>query len=192
MKRFAVAAALLATTGLARAENLTNFSLDVNGHAVAAGLDGTFGHISSGSQGGYEAGGLYHDANGASFKDLYGGLKVIGDMGVSPLKVDAFLGLRGIYLDGEGASGEAVALSAGADLRLPRLDRLVFTVSGQYSPDPLSFGDAKEYAQLDLSVGYEVLHHARLYAGYRNVGVDFGDGRHTVDNGFLGGLRLTF
>jgi hypothetical protein len=32
-----------------------------------------------------------------------------------------------------------------------------------------------------------------LFAGYRTVAVDFtGDGSHTVDNGLLGGVRLSF
>ena len=190
MKRIAVAAALLLSTGVACAAD--NFSLDVNGHAVAARFDATMGQPSTGGQGDFEAGGLFHNGNGENFKEGYAGLKIMGDMGTSPVKVEASLGLRGLYLDGEDASGESVALTAGADVRLPQIDRLVFSVSGLYSPDPLSFGDVKEYAELNLDVGYEVLHNARIYAGYRNVGVDFGDGRHTVDNGFLGGLRLTF
>lgn len=192
MKRFILAAALLAAGGAAQAENLTNLSLDVSGHAVAAGLDGTFGRMSASSQGAYEAGGLYHSADGEKFKDLFAGLKVVGDMGTSPLKVDAFLGLRGVYLDADNGNGVSVALAAGADAHLPQMDRLIFSVTGLYSPDPLSFGDVKEYTELNLDVGYEVLHHARLYAGYRTVAVDFGGGSHTVDNGLLGGIRLTF
>jgi hypothetical protein len=188
MKRIVVAAALLTCAGFAQAEN---FSLDANGHAVAAAFDGSLGH-SSGAQGAYEAGGLFRSNNGTHYKDGYVGLKVVGDMGAAPLKVDASIGLRGLYVDGEDVSGEVVALAGSVDARLPQINRVVFSATGLYSPDPLSFGNAKEYAELDLNVGYEVLRNARLYAGYRNIGIDFGDGRHTVDNGFLGGLRLTF
>jgi hypothetical protein len=189
MKRLSAVLILLAAAGTAHAED---FSLNVNGHAVGVGLDGPLGRVASGAQGQYEVGGLFHSQSNADFNEGYVGLKVTGDMGTRPVNVKAGIGLRGLYLDGQGASGESVALDANLDARLPQLNRFVFSVEGLYSPDPLSFGDAKEYAELDLMAGYEVLHNARIFVGYRNVGVDFGGGRHTVDNGFLGGLRLTF
>jgi hypothetical protein len=90
-------------------------------------------------------------------------------------------------------NGPAVAIGGGLEARFPQFNRVIWNLYGYYAPDPLAFGDVHEYEEFGLSVGYEVVHRAVLFGGYRNIAADFkGDGSHTVDNGFLGGIRLTF
>jgi hypothetical protein len=189
MKRTILAAALFALGGAAHAEAL---NLNVGSRAVHLDFGGPMGQVSSAAHGVYEVGGLYHSQDNADYKEAYVGLGVHGDMGVTNAKVDAGVGLRGMYVDNENGNGEVVAFTGNVNMRFPQINRFVFSLEGAYSPDPLSFGDAKEYTELGLSAGYEVIHNAQVYFGYRNVGADFGGGRHTVDNGFLGGVLFQF
>jgi hypothetical protein len=190
MNRLWIVAAALAFAGTASAET---FDLNASGHSVGASLSGPLGRMSPESHGEYEAGALFHSQSDRDFNEGYVGLRVAGDLGVRGAKVDGTLGLRGYYLDGEHASGEAVAIGGSVNARLREINRVIWSVYGYYSPDPLSFSDVHEYVEFGLSVGYELLHNAVIYGGYRNVEVDFsGDGSHTVDNGLLAGVRLSF
>ncbi len=190
MNRLWIITAALAFASAAHAET---FDLNASGHSVQASLSGPVGRMTSTSHGEYEVGGLFHSQSNRDFNEGYGGLRIAGDLGVQGAKVDGTLGVRAYYLDGEGASGEAIAIGGSLNARFREINRVIWTVYGYYAPDPLAFSDAHEYVEFGLSVGYELLHNAVLYAGYRNIEVDFsGDGTHTVDNGLLAGVRLTF
>ena len=190
MKRIALFVAVLACAGTAQAET---FELNATGNAVHVSLGGNMGRVSEGSHGEYELGGLFHAQSGRDFNEGYLGLKIAGDLGVPGADVTGALGLRGYYVDGNNGNGPAVALGASVEGRVPRYNRVVWNVYGYYAPDPLAFADVHEYEEFGLSIGYEVVHRAVLFAGYRTVAVDFtGDGSHTVDNGLLGGVRLSF
>jgi hypothetical protein len=180
--------------GAARA---ASFDLNVGTHDAAAqftgGLGVGVGVASAGGQ--YEVGGLFHSGSDSAtdYKDGFVGLGVNGDVGLRGAKLRASVGLRGLYLDGHDASGEAVGLGGRLDLQVPPIDRVVWSVYGHYAPNVLSFGDADAYQEFGVAVGYQLLHVATLYAGYRNVAVDFkNSGLQTVDNGLHGGFQLSF
>lgn len=177
------------------AAQAATFDLNVGSDSVAAGVSGGLG-VNAGVAGAgtqYELGGVFHSGSGPDFNEGYVGLGVYGDVGLRPAKLKASVGLRGLYLDGNDASGEAVGLGGRLDLMVPPFDRIVWSVYGHYAPDALSFSDVHEYKDFGASVGYQLLRIATIYGGYRNVAVDFKNGgTHTVDNGFHAGVELSF
>lgn len=126
---------------------------------------------------------------------LHAGLLVTGDVAPGGQKLTGGIGARLAYLDGEGNNREGYALGVGGALRwvIPRFNR--FAVSGEYywAPDILSGGDADEYYDGTIRLGYSVTRQAELYVGARYTGADYDDRPSILfDTGMHIGFELQF
>jgi hypothetical protein len=194
MNRYAISFALVSMlfAGTAAAESAT---VDLSNRTFHLGLgeildtgpsSGAPPHV------GYEAGALFHSEDNADFNQGYLGLKGIGDFTVMGLRMRGALGARALYFSGDRGDGEVLGLAGSLAARVPYIQRLAVAIDGVYAPDPISFGDAHQYSQVDLDIGYYVFPTVCIFGGYRNIGVDYGSGHHSVDNGWLGGVSVRF
>ncbi len=120
---------------------------------------------------------------------------VVGDLAPGGQKLTGGLGGRLAYLDGDGSNREGYALGIGGSVRwaIPRYDR--FTVSGEYfwAPDILSGGDAEEYMDGTIRLGYSITKQGELYVGARYTGAEFDDRPQILfDTGMHIGIELRF
>jgi YfaZ precursor len=70
-----------------------------------------------------------------------------------------------------------------------------FKIGGElyYAPNIVSFNNADRYLQYSVNAGYEILHNADLYVGYRHISAAFTNtGTITLDNTFMVGFNLSF
>jgi hypothetical protein len=126
---------------------------------------------------------------------VHAGFQVTGDAAPAGQKVTAGVGVRLALLDGEGSGREGYALGIGGSLRwvIPAYDR--FVVSGEYywAPDLLSGGDAEEYFDGTVRVGYSVTRQAEVYVGARYTGANYEDRPCILfDTGLHAGFDLRF
>lgn len=187
-KAFFAAALLLSTT--AGAEKL---DLNISGDAVRAALSGplSFGQRDNAR---YDIGYLYSDDRDARLNIGHAALMVSGDAGARNANVQVGLGLRAAGIDQRGGSGGAVSVGGDFDLRLPDFNRLGLVGYVFYAPGVLAFGDVERYIDAAITLDYELIRDASVYAGYRQVRVDVEDigGSDLRDNGAIVGLRLRF
>jgi hypothetical protein len=126
---------------------------------------------------------------------VHAGLQVMGAAAPASQNLTAGLGGRLAYLDGDGSKREGYALGLGGSLRwaVPRYNR--FTVTGElyWAPDILTGGDAEEYTDATIKVGYSVTRQADVYIGARYVSADY-ENRPSIkfDTGMHAGLNLRF
>lgn len=126
---------------------------------------------------------------------LHAGFQVMGEAAPASQKLTAGIGGRLAFLDGDGSSREGYALGLGGSFRwaVPRYNR--FVVSGElyWAPDVISGGDAEEYRDGTLRIGYSVTRQADIYIGARYVRADYDD-RPSIkfDTGLHAGLNLRF
>jgi hypothetical protein len=126
---------------------------------------------------------------------VHAGFQVMGDAAPGGQKLTAGIGGRLAYLDGDGSKREGYALGLGGSFRwpIPRYNR--FAVSGElyWAPDILTGGDAEEYVDSTVRVGYSVTRQADVYVGARYVSADY-DNRPSIkfDTGLHAGLNLRF
>ena len=164
-----------------------DFDLSLNSHAVRASYGTPLG------DGLRLEGGWLHDSDEGDV--AHAGLLVTGDAAQGSQKLTAGVGVRLAYLAGEGNDRDGYALGIGGALRwiVPRNDR--FAVSGElyWAPDILSGGDAEEYLDGTVRLGYRVLPQAEIYLGARYVGADY-DNRPSIrfDTGLHAGFNLRF
>jgi hypothetical protein len=141
----------------------------------------------------YEFGGLMGERRGVEFQQAHVGLLVTGDAGARDANVVAGLGGRVFLLGGDGADGGGLALGGMVDARLPSFNRIGVIAYFYGAPEASTFGDLEGWYEYAMSLDYQVLKGASLYVGWRQLKVDVEDfGNATVDNGFHGGLRLSF
>jgi hypothetical protein len=185
------AAAVLAfAAGSASAESL-NFSLSDD--AFRFGLAGPLSRVLSGVDGQYDLGYLQHRGDGDDTYAVHVGALATGDAGLRDLDVKAGVGLRGVFVGGDGDNGGAIAPGVQLDVRLPGYERIGLLGTAYYAPGVVSFGDVDDYRDLSAVLSYQINRNASVFAGYRNVkiGVDHGPDE-TLDNGLYGGVGLTF
>ncbi len=120
---------------------------------------------------------------------------VVGNMAPGNQKLTGGIGGRLAYLDGEGNNREGYAVGIGGLARwpVPRYDR--FTVSGEYywAPEILSGGDAEEYMDGTIRLGYSVTKQGEVYLGARYTRAEYDDRpRILFDTGFHIGVELRF
>ena len=184
------AAAFAFVAGSASAESL-NFSLSDD--SFRFGLSGPLSRLLSSVDGQYDLGYLQHRGDGNDTYAIHAGALVTGDAGLRDLDVKAGVGLRGVFIGGDGDNGGAIAPGIMLDVRLPGYERLGLIGTAYYAPSVVSFGDIDEYRDLSAVLSYQINRNAAVFAGYRNVriGVDHGPNA-TIDNGLYGGIGLTF
>ena len=126
---------------------------------------------------------------------VHAGFQVVGDAAPGDQRLQAGIGGRLAYLDGDGSNREGFALGLGGSVRwaVPRYNR--FTVSGElyWAPDILAGGDAEEYTDGTVRVGYSVTRQADVYVGARYVSADY-ENRASIkfDTGLHAGFNLRF
>jgi len=189
-KKIAVTAILGIATFSAQAET---FDLNISSEAVRAALSGplSFGETNGAR---YDVGYLYSDDRGARLNVGHLALLVSGDAGARSANVHVGIGVRAAGIDQRGADGGAVAVGGEFDVRLPAMNRLGLVGYAYYAPDVLAFGDIDTYLDASLTVDYEIIRNASVYAGFRQVraGVDEAPGTNLRDNSPVVGLRLNF
>jgi hypothetical protein len=141
----------------------------------------------------YEFGGLFGERGGVQFNQAHLGLLVTGDAGAREATVQAGLGGRLFLLESDGPDGGGLALGGMIDARLPSFNRIGVVGYAYGAPSASTFGDLEAWYEYAISLDYQVLRGASLYAGWRQIKVDIEEfGNATVDTGFHGGLRLSF
>jgi len=90
-------------------------------------------------------------------------------------------------------NGTVLGLGGRFNYTWPSYNR--FKIGGElyYAPSIASFNNADRYLQYSVNAGYEILHNAELYVGYRHISAAFTNtSTLTLDNTFMVGLNLTF
>ena len=190
LKKALSAAALLLLSTTTGAETL---DLNVSSDAVRAALSGplSFGQRDNAR---YDLGYLYSDKRDARLNIGHAALMVSGDAGARNADVQVGLGLRAAGIDQRGGSGGAVAVGGDFDLRLPDFNRIGLVGYAFYAPSVLSFGDIERFIDAAITLDYEIIRDASVYAGVRQVRVEVEDipGSDLRDNSAIVGLRLNF
>lgn len=188
MKRALIILGLAAAAGSAQAEQL---DINLSDEVLRATFDAP---LPSERLGGiYEFGGLFGERGGVEFNQAHLGLLVTGDAGAREATVKAGLGGRVFLFESDGPDGGGLALGGMVDARVPSFNRIGVVAYAYGAPSASTFGDLEAWYEYAVSLDYQVLRGASLYAGWRQIKVDVEDlGDYTVDTGFHGGLRLSF
>lgn len=182
--------ALLAAAGAASAESV-DFSLSSD--AFRLGLSGPLSRLIGGVDGQYDIGYLQRREGDDDSYAVHVGALATGDAGLRDLDLKAGVGLRGIYVGGDGDDGGAIAPGLQFDARLPGYERLGLIGYAYYAPGVVSFGDIDSYRDLGVALAYQINRNASVFVGWHNVrfGVEHGP-NVTLDTGIYGGVGLTF
>jgi hypothetical protein len=138
-------------------------------------------------------GGWLHDGDKGDV--AHAGFLVTGDASPGGQKLTAGVGIRLAYLDGEGSQREGYALGVGGLVRwvIPRYDRFAVSGEGYWAPDVLSGGDATEYLDGTVRLGFSVTRQAEVYLGARYTRADYGSRPDVLfDTGLHAGFNLRF
>jgi hypothetical protein len=136
---------------------------------------------------------LYNTDNG---NVLHAGLHIIDLASSGRDKVEAGIGGRFVYTNGDSSKQDGFAIPLGGFVRFtPRaMNRLSIRGSAYYAPDILSIGDMTKYQEFSIRVSYNVLRQADAYVGARYVRGDYkgevADVRY--DTGMHIGMLLRF
>ena len=120
-------------------------------------------------------------------------IKGFASDGANPL--EAGLGLRAGYVDGEGPDQSGIPVAVGAFFRyaLPAMDRVSVRGDAWIAPDVLSMGDLDKYEDVSVRVQYALLREADVFVGVRYLNAEFSNGsRALVDNGLNIGFNIRF
>ncbi len=140
-----------------------------------------------------DAGWLYNSDNGDV---LHVGVHLVDLASSGPDKIEAGIGGRVVYTDGEisDQSGFAAPIGGFVHFIPQQIDRLSVRGSAYFAPSILAIGDMDKYQEYSIRVSYNVLRQADLYVGARYVR---GDYKHGVpdarfDSGMHVGMHLKF
>ncbi len=120
-------------------------------------------------------------------------IKGFASDGENPLQ--AGLGLRSGYVDGEDSDQSGIPVAVGAFFRwaLPDMDRLSVRGAAWIAPDALTFGDLDKYEDLSLRLQYALLREADVFIGARYLNTEYSNGsRAIIDNGLNLGFNIRF
>ena len=141
----------------------------------------------------FDAGWLHNSDNGDV---LHAGLHLAGLASSGRDKVEAGLGGRLVYTNGESSKQNGFAVPIGGFVRFtPRtLNRISVFGSAYYAPSILALGDMDKYQEFTFRVGYNLLREADVYFGARYVRGDYRKGAPDAryDTGMHIGMSLRF
>lgn len=193
MKRATCAGLLVLLSAGAQAEV---FDASIAEDTLRVSVIGPLSGFTDVEKGEYDVGliaGDVEDAQDDSFISGHAGFLLTGDAGARNADVVAGLGARLQYLDGDGDQGGGLVLGGQVRVKLPQATRVRFNAYGYYGPNASIFGDLDQFAELSVSVGYEILRDAELYLGYRYIEVGLDEGPDVdVEDGLHVGIRLDF
>lgn len=133
------------------------------------------------------------DNGGPSRSLITGTLRSVGDAGIAHHQVNAALGVRAFWLNGDGFDAQALGVGGALSARLQGMDRLVFSGYAYYAPQIISFGDADAFLEWGGNLAYQVLRNGEVFLGYRQVKVEPKQSSDiTIDTGFHLGMRFGF
>ena len=146
----------------------------------------------------FEAGGmevdvswLHNDDEDADVGAI--GLQIVDIGGEASGPWSVGLGGRLFYVKTDADDGSGLGLGGHAGYRPRRLQRFEVALHAFYSTSALSFGDAEEYLDAGLTVGFWVLPRGKIYVGAREIRADFEQRSSvTIDHGVHAGLRIGF
>ncbi|MGH8444752.1 MAG: YfaZ family outer membrane protein, partial [Solimonas sp.] len=141
----------------------------------------------------YDAGFVQRRKDGNDTYAAHIGALVTGDAGLRDLDVTAGVGLRGVFIGGDGDNGGAIAPGVQFDARLPGYERFGLLGYAWYAPSVTSFSDIDSYRDLGVALSYDIHRSASVFVGWRNtkIGVEHGPDV-TLDTGIYGGIGLKF
>lgn len=120
---------------------------------------------------------------------------VTGDAAPGSRALSAGVGVRLAVLEGEGSQQAGYGLGVGGVVRyvIPRYERFSVAGAAYWAPAILSGGDADEYLDTTVRLGYSVTRQAEVYLGARYVKADYQDGQTNLfDTGLDAGFALRF
>lgn len=190
MKRAVILLCACLAASAAQAETL---DINLSSNALRGNFSAPLSSVFPRLGGVYDAGLLIGEKDNQDVKQAHLGVLVTGDAGARDANVTAGLGGRLVGLDAEDVSGGALALGGQFEARIPAFNRIGMIAYVYGAPRAAAFGDLEGYLEYAISVDYQVLRQASIYAGYRQLKLDVeGAGTVTADNGLHLGLRLNF
>ncbi|MFE8072085.1 YfaZ family outer membrane protein [Marinobacteraceae bacterium S3BR75-40.1] len=116
-----------------------------------------------------------------------------GRTALGNLPATAGIGLRTIAFDDDNVNGGAIGLGGFGKINIPDVPGLSVNGSLHYAPSILSFDDADDMKNIELSLSYRVIRNAEVFGGYRFMDVDLDPGKDlTLDEGGMVGIRMFF
>ncbi|MDE2091017.1 MAG: hypothetical protein KGJ08_03840 [Gammaproteobacteria bacterium] len=177
----------LAVTALAVQAN----NLDINLGSNAASINFSTSLTNTGLQG--DIGYLHHTDQ---VDIASAGLQVVGDSNPAGSPFIFAVGGKLFLINPKQnnvGNGTVLGLGGRFNYTWPGYNR--FKIGGElyYAPSIVSFNNADRYLQFGVNAGYEILHNAELYVGYRHITAAFTNTSNlTLDNTFMVGLNLSF
>lgn len=180
---------VLATIAVAAQANNLDINLGSNAAAVnfstsltSTGLEGDLGYL--------------HHTNQVDIGSA--GLMVVGDANPAGSPLIFAVGGKLFFISPKQnnlGNGTVLGLGGRFNYTWPSYNR--FKIGGElyYAPSITSFNNADRYLQYSVNAGYEILHNAELYVGYRHISAAFNNPNTstlTLDSTFMVGLNLTF
>jgi YfaZ precursor len=123
------------------------------------------------------------------------GVMVVGDSNPAGSPFIFAVGGKVFFISPKQNYGNGTVLGLGGRFNYtwPSYNR--FKIGGElyYAPNIVSFNNADRYLQYSVNAGYEILHNAELYVGYRHISAAFTNTSDvTLDSTFMVGFNLTF
>ena len=139
-------------------------------------------------------GGWLHNSDNGDV--LHGGLHLVDLASSGRDKIEAGIGGRFVYTNGDISGQDGYAVPVGGFVRYTpqAINRLSVSGSLYYAPSILSLGDMDKYQEFSVRVSYNVLRQADVYLGARYVRGDYKKGApdSRYDTGMHIGLSLRF
>lgn len=105
------------------------------------------------------------------------------------------IGVRYEYVDVDDVDFSAIPLGVEVAYRLPSEDFIPMHLGGSfyYSPEVLSFGDAKHYLEYKINLDFEIIDNGFITIGYRHIDTRYQAGNsENLNAGFLFGFKVFF
>jgi len=129
---------------------------------------------------------LYSDGDNMSQVAFYGQNSLQGREGLT----FAF-GIKGVLA----SDFLAFPLMAKSIYTLPLIDEIPTTslsLAFAYSPQVLSFRDAKNYLEFRVEADMEIIYNVHIFTGYRNIDTEYNNYDKTFNDSFYAGMKLSF
>lgn len=140
-----------------------------------------------------DGGWLHHSDNGDV---LHAGAHLVDLASSGPDRLEAGIGGRVVYTNGDRSKQSGVAVPIGGFVRFTpqAINRLSVGGSLYFAPSILAIGDMDEYREYSVRVSYNVLRQADLYVGARYVRGEYKKGvpDSRFDTGMHIGMSLRF
>ncbi|MFQ5470510.1 MAG: YfaZ family outer membrane protein [Gammaproteobacteria bacterium] len=121
------------------------------------------------------------------------GFQVVDEAGTGSPGLELGIGVKGFMSSLDRGDLLAATLGINVNYSPPALPRAAVSGYAFFSPDIVTFLDAKRFLYTGARISYEVLPQASVYLGYRKARVDMGKGADIdVDNGGHLGIKVYF